>query len=124
MKVIQIWKPLQDSNTKIEDQELVSFETKTEDDFKNPGKIVTEVRKKVPYWCVRSEMLKPNETYHQWLVRTKEMISTGTYKEKSVEGIYIYDVTPIGGIIGENMKPTGEVGLMVRYDYIYKDSLH
>jgi len=123
MKVIQIWKPLQDSNTKIEDQELVSFETKTEDDFKNPGKIVTAVHKKVPYWCVRSEMIKPNETYHQWLVRTKEKISTGTYKEKGVEGIYLYDVTPIGGIVGKDMKPTGEVGLMVRYDYIYKNNL-
>jgi hypothetical protein len=124
MKVIQIWKPLQDSNTKIEDQELTEYVTKTEDDFKNPGSIVTVVSKKVPYWCVRSEMLKPNETYHAWLKRTEEKITTGTYKEKGVQGIYLYDIQPIGGIIGKDMTPTGEVGMMVRYDYIYKDNLH
>lgn len=123
MKVIQIYKPLQDSNTKIEDQELTEYVTKTEDDFKNPGSIVTVVSKKVPYWCVRSEMLKPNENYHQWLLRTKEKISTGTYKEKGVQGIYLYDIQPIGGIIGEDMKPNGKVGMMVRYDYIYRNNL-
>jgi hypothetical protein len=124
MKVIQIYKPLQDSNTELDKLELVEYVTKTEDDFKNPGTIVTSVHKKVPYWCVRSEMLKPNETYHTWLIRTEEKISKGTYKEKGVQGIYLYDIQPIGGIIGKDMKPTGEVGMMVRYDYIYKYSLN
>ena len=123
MKVIQVYKPLQDSNTELEKLELVEYITKTEDDFKNPGTITTSVHKKVPYWCVRSEMLKPNETYHTWLIRTEEKISTGTYKEKGVQGIYLYDIQPIGGIIGKDMKPTGEVGMMVRYDYIYRDNL-
>jgi len=123
MKVIQIYKPLQDSNTELDKLELVEYVTKTEDNFQNPGTITTSVHKKIPYWCVRSEMLKPNETYQEWLIRTEEKISTGTYKEKGVQGIYLYDIQPIGGIIGKDMKPTGDVGMMVRYDYIYKDSL-
>jgi len=75
MKVIQIYKPLQDDKTKLEDLELVEFITKTEDDFKNPGTITTKVEKKIPYWCVKSEMLKPNETYQEWLKRVEEKIN-------------------------------------------------
>ncbi len=113
MKVIQIYKPLQDDKTKLEDLELVEFVTKTEDDFKNPGTIITKVEKKIPYWCVKSEMLKPNETYQEWLTRVKEKISThSSFKEKGVEGIYFYDIQPIG-----------EVGMMVRYDYICRNSI-
>lgn len=119
MKVIQIWKPLQDKNTKPEHIELNETVINTNDHL--------EVLNKIPYWCVRSEMLKPNETYHQWLKRTEEKISTGTYKEKGVQGIYLYDIQPIGGIIiGSDTKEMGtqtEIGMMVRYDYIYKDSL-
>ncbi len=124
MKVIQIYKPLQDDKTKLEDLELVEFITKTEDDFKNPGTIITKVEKKIPYWCVKSEMLKPNETYQEWLKRVEEKINThSSFKEKGVEGIYFYDMQPIGGIIGKDMKPTGEVGMMVRYDYICRNSI-
>ena len=130
MKVIQIYKPLQDSNTKIEDQELKEYVTKTEDDFKNPGSIVTVVSKKVPYWCVRSEMLKPNETYQEWLTRVKEKISThSSFKEKNVEGIYFYDMQAIGPIVDgwdENNEikiSKDKFGMMVRYDYIYRNNL-
>lgn len=120
MKVIHVWKPLQDKNTEVQNQELVEHVTNTEDDFKNPGTIITIIRKKVPYWNVRSEMLKPSETYQEWLTRTKEKISKGTYKEKGVEGVYFYDIQPIGGILG---RPTDTVGMMVRYDYICKSNL-
>ena len=129
MKVIQIYKPLQDSNTELDKLELVEFVTKTEDDFKNPGTIVTSVHKKVPYWCVMSEMLKINETYQQWLTRVKEKINTGRYKENGVEGIYFYDMQAIGPIVDgwdeNNVIETSKdkFGMMVRYDYIYKDSL-
>jgi len=120
MEVIQIYKPLQDRSTKIEDLELVSFETRTTDDFKNPGKIVTVVHKKVPYWCVRTENIKVGDTYHQWLKKKEEEIKGEKFVGKGVEGIYLYDIIPIGGIVGKDMKPTGEVSLMVRYDYIRK----
>lgn len=129
MKVIQIYKPLQDSNTELDKLELVEYVTKTEDDFKNPGTIVTIVHKKVPYWCVRSEMLKINETYQEWLIRIKEKISKGTYKEKGVEGIYFYDIQSIGPMVdgwdenGEIKISKDKFGMMVRYDYIHKDSL-
>jgi hypothetical protein len=118
MKVIQIYKPLQDDKTKLEDLELVEYLTKVE-----PELGVT-LEKKIPYWCVKSEMLKPNETYQEWLKRVEEKINThSSFKEKGVEGIYFYDIQPIGGIIGKDMKPTGEVGMMVRYDYIYRNSI-
>ena len=130
MKVIQIFKPLQDSNTEIEKLELVEYVTKTEDDFKNPGNITTSVHKKIPYWCVRSEMLKPNETYQQWLTRKQEAIEYAKEHStsiKDVEGIYLYDMQAIGGIIKDyDPKEIGhqtEVGMMVRYAYICKNNL-
>ena len=132
MKVIQIYKPLQDSNTELEKLELVEFITKTEDDFKTPGTITTSVHKKVPYWCVKSEMLKPNETYQEWLTRKKESIEYAKEHSssiKDVQGIYFYDIQPIGPIVDgwdENNEikiSKDKFGMMVRYDYIYRDSL-
>lgn len=129
MKVIQIYKPLQDSNTELNKLELVEYVTKTEDNFQNPATITTSVIKKVPYWCVKSEMLKHDETFRQWLERKWDAIQyasehSSSVKDKNIEGFYIYDIMPVGGIIkGENMEPTVQIGMMVRYDYIYKDSL-
>jgi len=132
MKVIQIYKPLQDDKTKLEDLELVEFVTKTEDDFKNPGTIMTKVEKKVPYWCVKSEMLKPNETYQEWLKRKKEAIEYAKEHStsiKDVEGIYFYDMQAIGPIVdgwdenNEIQISKDKFGMMVRYDYIYRNSL-
>ena len=130
MKVIQIYKPLQDDKTKLEDLELVEFITKTEDDFKNPGTITTKVEKKIPYWCVKSEMLKPNETYQEWLKRVEEKINTHpNFKEKGVEGIYFYDIQAIGPIVdgwdknNEIKISKDKFGMEVRYDYIYRNSL-
>ncbi len=130
MKVIQIYKPLQDSNTELDKLELVEYVTKTEDDFKNPGTITTSVHKKVPYWCVRSEMLKPNETYQEWLKRKEEDINIRPrFKEMGVEGIYFYDMQAIGPIVDgwdENNEikiSKDKFGMMVRYDYIYRNSL-
>jgi hypothetical protein len=122
MKVIQIYKPLQDSNTELDKLELVEYVTKTEDDFKNPGTIVTSVHKKVPYWCVKSEMLKPNETYQEWLKRKKEAIEYAKEHStsiKDVEGIYFYDMQAIGRTVTSMNK----FSMMVRYDYIYRNSL-
>ena len=96
MKVIQVYKPSQDSDTKDEDLELVEFVTTIKDEN-------IELKNVVPHWHVRSEMLKHNETYLEWLLRKKEEISN----REDVEGIYLYDVTPVGG-------------MMVRYDYIKK----
>jgi hypothetical protein len=124
MKVIQVYKPLQDSNTELEKLELVEYLTKVE-----PELGVT-LEKKVPYWCVKSEMLKPNETYQEWLKRVEEKINThSSFKEKGVEGIYFYDMQPIGPIIDgrdENNEikiSKDKFGMMVRYDYIYRDNL-
>ena len=96
MKVIQVYKPSQDSDTKDEDLELVEFVTT----IKEENIVLKNV---VPHWNVRSEMLNHNETYLEWLLKKKEEISN----REDVEGIYLYDVTPVGG-------------MMVRYDYIKK----
>jgi len=116
MKVIQIYKPLQDSNTELDKLELVEYVTKTEDDFKNPGTITTSVHKKVPYWTVRTENIKLGDTYHQWLLKKKEEIEGVKFKEKKVEGIYLYDIQTV-------LTVNNEPAMMVRYDYIYKDGL-
>jgi hypothetical protein len=132
MKVIQIYKPLQDSNTELDKLELVEYVTKTEDNFQNPATITTSVHKKVPYWCVKSEMLKPNETYQEWLTRKKEAIEYAKEHStsiKDVEGIYFYDIQAIGPIVDgwdENNEikiSKDKFGMMVRYDYIYRNSL-
>lgn len=115
MKVIQVYKPLQDSNTKDEDLELVEFVTTIKDEN-------IELKNIVPHWNVRSEMLKHNESYHQWLLRKKETILTGKYAEKGVIGIYLYDITSLNGMIGfdEDNNQISQCGMMVRYDYIKK----
>jgi hypothetical protein len=105
IKVIQVYKPLQNSDTKDEDLELVEFVTT----IKNENIVLKNV---VPHWNVRSEMLKHNETYLEWLLRKKEEISN----REDVEGIYLYDVTIVDGIIG--LDENNQCGMMVRYDYI------
>ena len=105
IKVIQVYKPLQNSDTKDEDLELVEFVTT----IKNENIVLKNV---VPHWNVRSEMLKHNETYLEWLLRKKEQISN----REDVEGIYLYDVTIVDGIIG--FDENNQCGVMVRYDYI------
>ena len=105
MKVIQVYKPSQDSDTKDEDLELVEFVTT----IKEENIVLKNV---VPHWNVRSEILKHNETYLEWLLRKKEEISN----REDVEGIYLYDVTIVDGIIG--FDENNQCGVMVRYDYI------
>jgi hypothetical protein len=113
LKVIQVYKPQQDSNTKDEDLELVEFVTTIKEEN-------IELKNIVPHWCVRSEMLKHNESYHQWLLRKKEQILTGKYVESGVEGIYLYDVITVDGMIrfDEDNNQISQCGMMVRYDYI------
>ena len=105
IKVIQVYKPLQNSDTKDEDLELVEFVTT----IKNENIVLKNV---VPHWNVRSEMLKHNETYLEWLLRKKEEMSN----REDVEGIYLYDVTIVDGIIG--LDENNQCSVMVRYDYI------
>lgn len=68
---------------------------------------------KIPYWVTKTELLKLGETLREFLQRKWERIIT-THGEGIIEGFYIYDVTPVGGIVG-NPK---EGAMMVRYDYI------
>lgn len=61
-----------------------------------------------PNWCTRTEGTKVGETFQDWWKRKQEWMGD------KILGIYLYDIQPIGGIIG---KPN-EATLFIRYDYI------
>jgi len=66
-----------------------------------------------PNWCVRAEGTKLNETFNEWWNRKKDyMKSNPVYKD--IEGIYLYDIQPIGDIVGDSKA----CALHIRYDYI------
>ncbi len=94
MKIIFIDKPLQDENT-ISPQ-LIDGE--------------------VFHWCVRSECLKANETFKEWLVRKEERINRHP-NYSSIEGLLIYDMQPIVSIPYEGVT---RGGLIVRYAFLRK----
>jgi hypothetical protein len=94
MKIIFIDKPLQDENT-ISPQLI-------------DGEVV--------HWCVRSECLKANETFQEWLVRKEERINTHP-NYSSIEGFLIYDMQPIVSIPYEG-KSHGS--MIIRYTFLRK----
>lgn len=119
MKIIFVNKPFQNENTKEENLEFVEYVSGT-------NSMIME--QKVPHWCVKSEMLKVGETIRQWMERKWDSIQYASehsisVKDRNIEGFYIYDIQPIGGFIGKDMEPTGEVSMMIRWDYIYRNSL-
>jgi hypothetical protein len=61
-----------------------------------------------PNWCVRTEGAKVGETFLEWWKRKQDEVG------HKMLGIYLYDIQPIGGIIG---RPR-ESALYIRYDYI------
>jgi hypothetical protein len=61
-----------------------------------------------PNWCTRTEGVKVGETFQDWWKQKQESMGD------KILGIYLYDIEPIGGIIG---KPN-EAALFIRYDYI------
>jgi hypothetical protein len=94
MKILVIDKPLQDENT-ISPQLI-------------DGEVV--------HWCVRSECLKVNETFQEWLIRKEERINTHP-NYSSVEGLLIYDMQPIVSIPYEG-KSHGS--MIIRYAFLRK----
>ena len=94
MKVIFVDKVLQNENT-VEPQLI-------------DGEVV--------HWCVRSECLKANETFQEWLVRMKEKINTHP-NYSSVEGLLIYDMQPIVSIPYEGVT---RGGMIIRYAFLKK----
>ena len=71
---------------------------------------------KIPHWVVQTEALKLGETLREFLQRKWDGIHSRG-KGDNLEGFYLYDVQPVGEIMG-NPK---EGAMMVRYDYIKKD---
>ena len=49
-------------------------------------------------------------------MKKKEEIEGVKFKEKKVEGIYLYDIQTV-------LTVNNEPAMMVRYDYIYRNSL-
>ena len=85
-EIIIVDKPLQDDNTL--DKQCINGE--------------------YPNWYTRTEGAKVGETFQDWWKRKQEWMGD------KILGIYLYDIQPIGGIIG---KPN-EAALFIRYDYI------
>lgn len=61
-------------------------------------------------WCVRSELMKTNQSFQQWLIEKSEWIENHP-KATAIKGLYIYDFTPCA--LNEK-----QAGMMIRYDYI------
>ena len=128
MNVIFVNKPFQSEKTAKEDLELVKTFTSMNSDAKWPKPTFTmDWYIKYPIFMVKTERLHIGETFHQFLKRKWDAIQYASeksisVKEKEIEGFFIYDVEPVGGIIDKDMKVTSAAALFVRYDYITKDS--
>lgn len=83
-----------------------------------------EKERYVPEWMVRSEMLKHNETFNQWVERKEEQIvkyrnhKDDRTREKygSIDGIYFYDIQALTAYCNDEVLS----GMIIRYDYIMK----
>lgn len=107
MKVIQIYKPVQDENTKPEDLELVEEVSEIRE---NGAEFMWE---KTPYWMARTENVKLGDTYLMWLHKKENEIKGEEFVKKGVEGIYLLDIQTV-------LTANNEPAMMIRYDYIYK----
>lgn len=70
MKVIQVYHPLQDSNTEPNKMQCIDGE--------------------YPHWCVKTENVKVGQTYQEWLMN-KKVYCEGYL----IPGIYLYDIMPV-----------------------------
>ncbi len=64
------------------------------------------------HWCVNAEMAKTSETFQEWWIRKQEYM-INHLKGDSIDGIFLYDITIISGIIEHECKAS----LMVRYQW-------
>ena len=95
MKVIHVNTPLQHANTI--DPQIID------------GKMY--------HWVVKSECMKLGETFQQWWERKQELMKQHS-KIDLVEGIFFYDVQPVGPIVGN----PNEGAMIIRYEWIKVDS--
>lgn len=95
MKIIHVDKPMQDENT-LEPQII-------------DGKRYS--------WVVKTESTKANESFLQWWKNKQEWMIAHSKGEKLVEGIFLYNIEGVGGLIGneENKYPWV---LHIRYAWI------
>jgi hypothetical protein len=73
---------------------------------------------KTYYWCVNSEMTKANESFHEWWERKQEEMEYRSKGEKLVEGIFLYNIEGVGGIIPNENTGKYPWGLIIRYAWI------
>jgi len=98
LKVLQVHKPLQDSNTVNPEHVQGSY---------------------VPHWCVFTERTKIGETPNQFLDRKLEYIKFMNEKKgKNIEGLYLYEITGMlqGIVIKDSFEK--EMCYYILYDYI------
>jgi len=56
------------------------------------------------------------ESFQQWWKRKQEWMITNSKGEDLVDGIFVYDFSPIGGIVGA----TNKAAMTIRYQWIKK----
>ena len=106
MKIVNISKPMQDSNTPRESLELSTIIEV------GGGKII------VPHWMTQSALLNLDETLQMWFSRLENEINEDPKRKEMVEGIYFYDCQALTSI--PDSEGVVRSGLMVRFDYIRK----
>ena len=77
---------------------------------------------KLYFWCVNDESMKIGETFQEWWKRKKIWMSENLEKRNLntvIKGIFLYDITPIGGIIGAET----EAAMIIRYQWIKEESI-
>jgi hypothetical protein len=70
-----------------------------------------------PKWCVITMAAKESQTLREFFEDRWNYIKAHP-SGKDVTGFYLYDATPVGGIMDENKNITGRSALFVRFDYI------
>lgn len=71
---------------------------------------------KIYHWCVNDEMAKTNESFQEWWVRKQEWMVSHSKGKELVNGIFLYNITPLSGVIGVESKVVA--GLIIRYQWI------
>jgi len=69
---------------------------------------------KIYHWVVRTEKAKICETLQEFLQRKWEYDVKNKPEGENIKGFFIYNVSPVGGIVGAPDKGA----MFVRYDYI------
>lgn len=88
-----------------------------------PANEIQVIDGEIKHWCVKSEMLKSDETFQQWWVRKQEEVNYRIEKIRESDpdyvgagGIYFYDAQPLASVT--DIEGKLHCSMIVRYDWI------